>query len=460
VEKMVDLRTKLSSLDLDNPLIPASGCYGFGQDFAPLYDLNILGSISFKGTTVEPREGNALPRIAECPMGMLNSVGLQNPGVKVVVEEELPALKKIFHKPLVANISGFSFDEFSILAEEMDRVENVGLLEVNISCPNVHNGGMAFGTDAKNVAEVCKRVKEKTKKPVYMKLSPNVTDITEMAKAAEAAGADGISLINTLLGMRIDIKRRRPVLANKVGGYSGPGVFPIALRMVYQVRKAVQIPIIGMGGIASAEDVIEMMMAGASAVEIGAENLVHPYICRDILENLPILCEELGISSLQEIIADLDRGMRKQFHENFSKIQVEFNKVFRVLFGGGQGRLEMEEGEDVLESGIRIVAEPPGKKLQNMMLLSGGERALTAIALLFAILKINPSPFCILDEIEAALDDVNVYRYAEYLKKLNKLTQFLIITHRKGSMEAAGAVYGVTMEENGISKMLSISLKK
>ena len=303
---MVDLRTKLSSLELDNPLIPASGCYGFGQDFAPLYDLNILGSISFKGTTVEPREGNALPRIAECPMGMLNSVGLQNPGVKVVVEEELPALKKIFHKPLVANISGFSFEEFSILAEEMDKVENVGLLEVNISCPNVHNGGMAFGTDAKNVAEVCKRVKEKTKKPVYMKLSPNVTDITEMAKAAEAAGADGISLINTLLGMRIDIKRRRPVLANKVGGYSGPAVFPIALRMVYQVRKAVQIPIIGMGGIASAEDVIEMMMAGASAVEIGAENLVHPYACRDILENLPILCEELGISSLQDIIGIID----------------------------------------------------------------------------------------------------------------------------------------------------------
>ena len=303
---MVDLRTKLSSLELDNPLIPASGCYGFGQDFAPLYDLNILGSISFKGTTVEPREGNALPRIAECPMGMLNSVGLQNPGVKVVVEEELPALKKIFHKPLVANISGFSFEEFSILAEEMDKVENVGLLEVNISCPNVHNGGMAFGTDAKNVAEVCKWVKEKTKKPVYMKLSPNVTDITEMAKAAEAAGADGISLINTLLGMRIDIKRRRPVLANKVGGYSGPAIFPIALRMVYQVRKAVQIPIIGMGGIASAEDVIEMMMAGANAVEIGAENLVHPYVCRDILENLPILCEELGISSLQDIIGSID----------------------------------------------------------------------------------------------------------------------------------------------------------
>ena len=303
---MLDLRTKLSSLELDNPLIPASGCYGFGQDFAPLYDLNILGSISFKGTTVEPREGNALPRIAECPMGMLNSVGLQNPGVKVVVEEELPALKKIFHKPLIANISGFSFEEFSILAEEMDKVENVGLLEVNISCPNVHNGGMAFGTDAKNVAEVCKRVKEKTKKPVYMKLSPNVTDITEMAKAAEAAGADGISLINTLLGMRIDIKRRRPVLANKVGGYSGPAIFPIALRMVYQVRKAVQIPIIGMGGIASAEDVIEMMMAGASAVEIGAENLVHPYVCRDILENLPILCEELGISSLQDIIGSID----------------------------------------------------------------------------------------------------------------------------------------------------------
>ena len=299
---MVDLRTKLSSLDLDNPLIPASGCYGFGQDFAPLYDLNILGSISFKGTTVEPREGNALPRIAECPMGMLNSVGLQNPGVKVVVEEELPALKKIFHKPLVANISGFSFDEFSILAEEMDKVENVGLLEVNISCPNVHNGGMAFGTDAKNVAEVCKRVKEKTKKPVYMKLSPNVTDITEMAKAAEAAGADGISLINTLLGMRIDIKRRRPVLANKVGGYSGPGVFPIALRMVYQVRKAVQIPIIGMGGIASAEDVIEMMMAGATAVQIGSANLVNPFICKEIIEKLPNKMKELNIDSLSDII--------------------------------------------------------------------------------------------------------------------------------------------------------------
>ena len=303
---MVSIKTRLSGIELDNPIIPASGTFAFGEEFKSLYDLNILGSISFKGTTVEPREGNALPRIAECPMGMLNSVGLQNPGVKVVVEEELPALKKIFHKPLIANISGFSFEEFSILAEEMDKVENVGLLEVNISCPNVHNGGMAFGTDVKNVAEVCKRVKEKTKKPVYMKLSPNVTDITEMAKAAEAAGADGISLINTLLGMRIDIKRRRPVLANKVGGYSGPAVFPIALRMVYQVRKAVQIPIIGMGGIASAEDVIEMMMAGASAVEIGAENLVHPYVCRDILENLPILCEELGISSLQDIIGIID----------------------------------------------------------------------------------------------------------------------------------------------------------
>ena len=303
---MVSIKTRLSGIELDNPVIPASGTFAFGEEFQQFYDLNILGSISFKGTTVEERPGNVLPRIAECPAGMLNSVGLQNPGVKKVVEEELPRLGKIFHKPLIANISGFSFEEFSILAEEMDKVENVGLLEVNISCPNVHNGGMAFGTDAKNVAEVCKRVKEKTKKPVYMKLSPNVTDITEMAKAAEAAGADGISLINTLLGMRIDIKRRRPVLANKVGGYSGPAIFPIALRMVYQVRKAVQIPIIGMGGIASAEDVIEMMMAGASAVEIGAENLVHPYVCRDILENLPILCEELGISSLQDIIGIID----------------------------------------------------------------------------------------------------------------------------------------------------------
>ena len=299
---MVDLRTKLSSLDLDNPLIPASGCYGFGQDFAPLYDLNILGSISFKGTTVEPREGNALPRIAECPMGMLNSVGLQNPGVKVVVEEELPALKKIFHKPLVANISGFSFEEFSILAEEMDKVENVGLLEVNISCPNVHNGGMAFGTDAKNVAEVCKRVKEKTKKPVYMKLSPNVTDITEMAKAAEAAGADGISLINTLLGMRIDIKRRRPVLANKVGGYSGPGVFPIALRMVYQVRKAVQIPIIGMGGIASAEDALEMILAGATAVAVGTANFYRPRATLDVIEGIETYMQDQGVEDIRELI--------------------------------------------------------------------------------------------------------------------------------------------------------------
>ena len=299
---MVSIKTTLSGIELDNPIIPASGTFAFGEEFKSLYDLNILGSISFKGTTVEERPGNALPRIAECPGGMLNSVGLQNPGVKKVVEEELPRLGKFFKKPLVANISGFSLEDFAILSEELDRVENVGILEVNISCPNVSHGGMAFGTDAKSVEAVCKVVKEKTKKPVYMKLSPNVTDITEMARAAESGGADGLSLINTVLGMRIDIKRRKPVLANKVGGYSGPGIFPIAVRAVYAVHQAVKLPLIGMGGISRAEDVLEMMMAGASAVEVGAENLVNPRVCEEIITELPILCERLGIKDIQEII--------------------------------------------------------------------------------------------------------------------------------------------------------------
>ena len=299
---MVSIKTRLSGIELDNPVIPASGTFAFGEEFQQFYDLNILGSISFKGTTVEERPGNALPRIAECPAGMLNSVGLQNPGVKKVVEEELPRLGKIFHKPLIANISGFSIEDFSLLSEAMDQVENVGILEVNISCPNVSHGGMAFGTDPKSVEAVCRAVKEKTKKPVYMKLSPNVTDITEMARAAESAGADGIALINTVLGMRIDIRKRKAVLANKVGGYSGPGIFPIAVRAVYQVHQAVKLPLIGMGGIRNAGDVIEMMMAGASAVEIGAENLVHPHVCEEIIEELPLLCEELGIEDIQDII--------------------------------------------------------------------------------------------------------------------------------------------------------------
>ena len=299
---MVSIKTRLSGIELDNPVIPASGTFAFGEEFQQFYDLNILGSISFKGTTVEERPGNALPRIAECPAGMLNSVGLQNPGVKKVVEEELPRLGKIFHKPLIANISGFSIEDFSLLSEAMDQVENVGILEVNISCPNVSHGGMAFGTDPKSVEAVCRAVKEKTKKPVYMKLSPNVTDIVGIAKACEDAGAAGISMINTLLGMRIDINKRKPVLANKMGGYSGPAIFPVALRMVYQVARAVNIPIIGMGGISSSDDVIEMMMAGATAVQIGAANLVNPYVCKEIIEDLPDKMKALGIQNLNEII--------------------------------------------------------------------------------------------------------------------------------------------------------------
>lgn len=299
---MVDLSTSLSGIRLDNPVIPASGTFGFGQEFSEIYDINILGSISFKGTTLEPRYGNELPRIAECYAGMINAVGLQNPGLEKVVAEELPHLAEIYRKPVIANISGFQISEYVTCAEAMDAVDNVGIIEVNVSCPNVHGGGLAFGTSAENVAAVTRAVRAVTKKPVYIKLSPNVTDIVSIAKAAEEAGADGLSLINTMLGMRIDIKRRKPVIANKMGGFSGPAIFPVAVRMVYQVSKAVQIPVIGMGGVSSAQDVIEMMMAGASAVQVGAANLVNPYVCRDIIEELPEACEALGIAKLSDII--------------------------------------------------------------------------------------------------------------------------------------------------------------
>lgn len=299
---MTDISTELSGVRLDNPIIPASGTYGFGKEFADLYDINILGSFSFKGTTREPRFGNPTPRIAECREGMINSVGLANPGIEAVINEELPELRRIFHKPIVANISGFSVDEYKYCCELIDKEDQVEIIEVNISCPNVHAGGMAFGTSPDAAAEVTAAVKSVTSKPVYMKLSPNVTSITEIAMACEAAGADGISLINTLLGMRIDIKRGRPVIANKMGGFSGPAIFPVALRMVYQVYDAVNIPIIGMGGVSSAEDVIEMMMAGASAVEIGAANLTDPYVCPKIIERLPKLCEELNIEKISDVV--------------------------------------------------------------------------------------------------------------------------------------------------------------
>ena len=299
---MVDLRVNLSGLTLDNPVIPASGTFGYGKEFAEIYDINILGSISFKGTTRESRLGNPLPRIAECPMGMINSVGLQNPGLKAVCEQELPDLAKIYRKPVIANISGFSLDEYVECAAAMDKQEQVGIIEVNVSCPNVHNGGMVYGVCPESAAEVTAAVKEVTEKPVYIKLSPNVTDIVEIARACEDAGADGLSLINTLLGMRIDIKTRKPVIANKMGGFSGPAIFPVAVRMVYQVANAVKIPVIGMGGVSSARDVIEMMMAGASAVQVGAANLVNPYACKEIIEELSALCEELGIEKLSDII--------------------------------------------------------------------------------------------------------------------------------------------------------------
>ena len=299
--KAPDMSVDLAGMHLDNPVIPASGTFGFGKEYADLYDLNILGSISFKGTTRDPRYGNELPRIAECTAGMINSVGLQNPGLEAVLAEELPALAKIYSKKVIANISGFSVDEYVACAEAFDQADQVGILEINVSCPNVHGGGIAFGQDPKEAAKVTAAVRKAAKKPIFIKLSPNVTDIAEIAKACEAAGADGISLVNTFLGARIDIKRRAFVIANKKGGFSGPAIFPIAVRMVNDVYNAVNLPIMGMGGIASAEDVIEMIMAGADAVQIGAANLVDPWVCKKIIERLPSLMEELGISSLKEI---------------------------------------------------------------------------------------------------------------------------------------------------------------
>ena len=298
---MKDLSVVLSGVKLDNPIIPASGTYGFGQEFLPYYDINILGSLSFKGTTAESRFGNPTPRIAECPNGMLNSVGLQNPGVDHVIEHELPALRKVFHKPIVANISGFSIEEYVNCVSKLTKEDQVEILEVNISCPNVHGGGMAFGTSPEAAAAVTRAVKEVATKPVYIKLSPNVTDIVSIAKACEEAGADGLSMINTMLGMRIDLNRRKPILANVMGGYSGPGIFPVAVRMVYQVTGAVKIPVIGMGGISTARDVIEMMMAGAKAVQVGAANLVNPYACKEIIEQLPIEMEKLRIDRQSDI---------------------------------------------------------------------------------------------------------------------------------------------------------------
>ena len=296
------MSVNLCGIELDNPIIPASGTFGYGYEFAELYDINCLGSFSFKGTTRNPRFGNPTPRIAECTAGMINAVGLQNPGVEKVISEELPKLKKVFHKPVMANVSGFSIEDYAYICAKLDKEEQVGWLEVNVSCPNVHGGGMSFGTDPKAAAEVTKAVKAVTTKPVIVKLSPNVTDIVSIAKACEDAGADGISLINTLLGMRIDLNRRKPVIANKMGGFSGSAIFPVAVRMVYQVANAVNIPVVGMGGVSSAEDVLEMMLAGATAVEVGAANLVNPYICRDIVEDLPRVMDKYRVNNLNEII--------------------------------------------------------------------------------------------------------------------------------------------------------------
>ena len=299
---MGSLNVNLCGIELSNPIIPASGTFGFGYEFAELYDINELGTFSFKGTTRDPRFGNPTPRIAECYSGMINAVGLQNPGVEKDISEELPKLKACFNKPVMANVSGFSIEDYAYTCEKLDKEEQVGWLEVNVSCPNVHGGGMSFGTQPEAAAEVTKAVKSVTTKPVIIKLSPNVTDIVSIAKACEEAGADGISLINTLLGMRINLRTRKPVIANKMGGFSGPAIFPVAVRMVYQVANAVNIPVIGMGGVSTAEDVIEMMLAGATAVEVGAANLVNPYACRDIIRDLPKVMEKYGINNLNEII--------------------------------------------------------------------------------------------------------------------------------------------------------------
>ena len=302
---MGSLKVNLCGIELDNPVIPASGTFGFGYEFAELYDINELGTFSFKGTTKDPRFGNPTPRIAECSAGMINAVGLQNPGVEAVIEKELPRLKECFYKPVMANVSGFSIEDYAYTCEKLDKEDQVGWLEVNVSCPNVHGGGMSFGTSPQAAAEVTRAVKKVTTKPVIIKLSPNVTDIVSIAKACEDAGADGISLINTLLGMRIDLNRRRPVIANTMGGFSGSAIFPVAVRMVYQVANAVKIPVIGMGGVSSAEDVIEMMIAGATAVEVGAANLINPYVCRDIIKELPQTMDKYKINALREIIGGI-----------------------------------------------------------------------------------------------------------------------------------------------------------
>ncbi len=294
-------QVELCGITLDNPVIPASGTFGYGYEFAQIYDINVLGTFSFKGTTKEPRFGNPTPRIAECQAGMINAVGLQNPGVERVISEELPRLAEVFHKPVMANVSGFSVDEYAYTVERLNGCDQIGWFEINVSCPNVHGGGMAMGTDPQVAAQVTKAVKQVTDKPVIMKLTPNVTDIVTIAKACEDAGADGISLINTMLGMRIDLRTRKPVIANVMGGYSGAGIFPVALRMVYQVAHAVSIPVVGMGGVASAEDVLEMMMAGAVAVQIGAANLTEPYICRRIIDELPATMDKYGIGNLREL---------------------------------------------------------------------------------------------------------------------------------------------------------------
>ena len=299
---MERLKVNLCGIEMDNPIIPASGTFGYGYEFAELYDINMLGTFSFKGTTKEPRFGNPTPRLAECTAGMINAVGLQNPGVEKVIGEELPKLAKCFNKKVMANVSGFSVEDYAYTCEKLDKCDQVGWLEVNISCPNVHGGGMSFGTSPEAAATIVKAVKAVTTKPVIVKLSPNVTDIVAIAKACEEAGADGLSLINTLMGMRIDLKTKKPVIANKMGGFSGPAIFPVAVKMVYQVAQAVKIPIVGMGGVSCAEDVIELMLAGATAVQVGAANLVDPYICRDIINDLPRVMDKYGINNLSEII--------------------------------------------------------------------------------------------------------------------------------------------------------------
>ncbi len=305
---MVNTKVTLCGVEMDNPLIPASGTFGFGYEFAEIYDINCLGTFSFKGTTKDPRFGNPTPRIAECDAGMINAVGLQNPGVEKVLSEELPKLKKCFHKPVMANVSGFSVEDYAYTVEKLDVEDQIGWFEVNVSCPNVHGGGMSFGTSPEAAAEVTRACRKVTKKPLLIKLSPNVTDIVSIAKACEDAGADGISMINTMLGMRIDLKTKKPVIANKMGGFSGPAIKPVALRMVYQVYDAVKIPIVGMGGISTAEDVIEMMLAGATAVQVGAANLVDPYVCKEIIDKLPEVMAKYGINDLNDIIGGAHNG--------------------------------------------------------------------------------------------------------------------------------------------------------